>query len=360
MFVALSSGAAIPVTGIAVSPTTASLTTGGSTKFTASVTPTSATNTSVSWSVVPNPDGTGTVDADGWFTADNPGSALVRATAMDGNNVFGQAVVTITPATYFVSSITITAAGNATTLTAPNTLAMSANVQPANATNKTVSWTIVEGTAASIHPTTGVVTGSDNGVVKVQASATDGSGKTSNLYSIEVSKTTGVISIPGTNGTYAGYCYPNNLGCWMTDNSKEGTPSRKRFGYAANETTAETINGTNPSATSGQRGYYYTHAQAADACPSGYHLPDATEWSNLVSYINGATVTTEQKNYWISGSVLAGLYNFSSSTWDLWGIYGLWWSSGATNQAFRANTSGMVGPDTHNNYYFSVRCVKSN
>jgi hypothetical protein len=56
--------------------------------------------------------------------------------------------------------------------------------------------------------------------------------------------------------------------------------------------------------------------------------------------------------------VLAGNYNTSNSTWNNWGSNGNWWSSGATNQNFNANTSSMNGPNTNANNYFSVRCVK--
>ncbi len=48
---------------------------------------------------------------------------------------------------------------------------------PSNATNKTVTWSITNGTGlATINSSTGLVTASDNGTVTARATANDGSG----------------------------------------------------------------------------------------------------------------------------------------------------------------------------------------
>ncbi len=74
-----------------------------------------------------------------------------------------------------VSAITIS--GGTSITTRGGTLQLSATVQPANATNKTVSWSITSGSSfAGINAATGLLTAVADGVVTVRATATDGSG----------------------------------------------------------------------------------------------------------------------------------------------------------------------------------------
>ncbi|UGO55649.1 putative major tail protein [Escherichia phage JLBYU43] len=76
-----------------------------------------------------------------------------------------------------VTKITVNSAGNVATLRNSQTLQMSVAVEPAGATNKTVTWSIVSGTAATIS-TTGMLSAdaTKTGTVTVQALAKDGSG----------------------------------------------------------------------------------------------------------------------------------------------------------------------------------------
>ena len=359
MFVAVSSGAAVPVTQISVSPSGTSVTSGQTQPFTATVSPGNATTPEVSWLVLPG-TGSGTIistgTSAGLFTAGSAGTVTVRATATDGSGVYGEQSATVIAAPVPVTNVSVTSAGGATGLNAGSTLQLTATVLPGDASNKAITWSIASGNAATVDQS-GIVTGTGNGNVTVRATS-NADNTIHGEITLTVTQFIGETTVVGSKDTYAVYCYPNNLGCWMTDNSKEGTPSRKRFGYADNETTPETVLGTDPNATSGARGYYYTWTQAANACPTGYHLPNETEWNNLKSYINGVTATSEQKSFWISGSALAGCYD--GSAWNVWGSYGAWWSSGATHQLFDADASGMNGPYTESNYYFSVLCVKSN
>jgi parallel beta-helix repeat protein len=76
-----------------------------------------------------------------------------------------------------VTSITVSGTGGATAITTANgTLQLGAMVLPADATNKTVTWSVSGGTGnASISPT-GLLTAIDNGTAIVRATANDGSG----------------------------------------------------------------------------------------------------------------------------------------------------------------------------------------
>jgi hypothetical protein len=75
-----------------------------------------------------------------------------------------------------VTSITVTGSGGATTIsTSGGTLQLSAVVLPANASNKTVTWSVTNGTGQATISTGGLVTVVSDGTVTARATATDGS-----------------------------------------------------------------------------------------------------------------------------------------------------------------------------------------
>ncbi|MBR6846282.1 MAG: Ig domain-containing protein [Bacteroidaceae bacterium] len=84
----------IPVTGITLNKTTASLTSRGQTlQLTATVTPDNATDKSVIWSSS-NPS-VATVDANGLVTAVSSGRTTITATTADGSNKTATCAVTV-------------------------------------------------------------------------------------------------------------------------------------------------------------------------------------------------------------------------------------------------------------------------
>lgn len=76
-------GTPIPVTGVTVSPTSATVNAGASTQLTATVAPSNATNKTVSWSS--NNTNVATVNASGLVTAVASGTAIITVTTQDGN-----------------------------------------------------------------------------------------------------------------------------------------------------------------------------------------------------------------------------------------------------------------------------------
>jgi hypothetical protein len=72
----------------------------------------------------------------------------------------------------------------------------------------------------------------------------------------------------GDNGTYKTYVYPDGIGTWMIDFSKEGDPLVKQ--YTGHE--------------EGERGYYYGRDELASACPMGYRLPASSESMRMLKY----------------------------------------------------------------------------
>ena len=195
----------ISVTGITITGTagaTAITTDKGSLQLIASVMPVNVTNKAVTWSII-NGTGTATLNSTGLLTAVENGSVTVRATANDGSGVFGSTVIIISNQITRVSGITITGAGGATIITAINgTLQLSAVVSPANATDKSVSWSIINGTGQAGINTSGLVTAISDGIITAIATANDGSGIMGNLtinISSSLIQVTG-IAVSGEGG----------------------------------------------------------------------------------------------------------------------------------------------------------------
>jgi hypothetical protein len=106
-----------------------------------------------------------------------------------------------------VTSITVTGEGGATTIdTDGGTLQMSAAVLPGDATDKTVTWSVTNGTGSATISSTGLLTAASNGTVTVKATANDGSGVEGTLE-ITISGQSGgsdiAINIPAIQGVTA-------------------------------------------------------------------------------------------------------------------------------------------------------------
>ncbi len=93
---------------------------------------------------------------------------------MPANDVTVKAIFESTAVS--VTGITVTGEGEANSVTVTGTLQMHAAVEPSEATNKDVTWSIAAGSGgASINPS-GLLTASEAGKVTVRATAQDGSG----------------------------------------------------------------------------------------------------------------------------------------------------------------------------------------
>jgi uncharacterized repeat protein (TIGR02543 family) len=141
----------------------------------ANVLPVDATDKAVSWSVM-NGTGNATIDTTGLLTGVALGTVTVKATANDASGVEGTLVLTVIEPPVLITDITVTGAGAATNVISGQTLQMEAMVLPANATDKTVTWSVINGTGtASIDPN-GLLNAVNVGNVTVKATANDASG----------------------------------------------------------------------------------------------------------------------------------------------------------------------------------------
>lgn len=132
-------------------------------------------------------------------------------------------------------------------------------------------------------------------------------------------------------------------------------------------------------------GKFYNHYAVADPrglCPTGWHVPDNSEWNSLILSLNAAAGgqlksagTIEGLNgYWYAPNTnatnstgfsgLPGGYRFMNGVFTGLGYRGYWWSSqvGGTNAAgvyyLEGNTDTMFGNSFDRRSGSSVRCVR--
>jgi uncharacterized protein YjdB len=204
----------IKVTSISVSGAgslTSITTDNGTLQLSAGISPSNATNKTVTWSII-NGTGQATINSSGLVSAVKNGTVTARAAANDGSGVYGTLIITISNQVILVSSITVTGAGGATVVSTGGSLQLSAEILPADASDKTVTWSVIKGTGQATINTSGLLTAVSNGTVTARATANDDSGVYGTLIitietliipvtSITVTGTGGISTISVDDGT---------------------------------------------------------------------------------------------------------------------------------------------------------------
>ena len=188
----------IPVSSITISGST-SVNVGSSITLSATISPSNASNTGITWTVT-NGTGNATINSTtGVLTGVTAGSVTVTATAQDGSGKSAIHVVNITA----IPMTNISISGS-TSVNIGNSIALSASVSPSNATNKNVTWSVTSGSAYATVSTYGVVTGVAAGSATIRATAADGSG----IYATHTVTVNPIlvtsISISGSSSTTIG------------------------------------------------------------------------------------------------------------------------------------------------------------
>ena len=155
----------LAVTEVTVSQPTAELIVGETVKLSATVTPSDATNQSISW--ISSSISIATVTNDGLVAAVAEGKATIKAVA---GGKSASCIVTVSKKPVPVSSVTLDKTSLA--LTKGESDKLTATVNPADATNKTVSWTSSNPSIASVD-SKGKVTGTGNGRAIITAKVDD-------------------------------------------------------------------------------------------------------------------------------------------------------------------------------------------
>ncbi|MDE6480675.1 MAG: Ig-like domain-containing protein [Muribaculaceae bacterium] len=174
----------IAVSGITLDKTTLSLIEGESGTLTATVAPDNATDKSVTWTS--SDAKVASVDDKGIITAVAPGSAIITATA---SGMTATCTVTVTANTVAVTGVTLDK--TSLSLTEGETATLTATVAPADASNKTVTWTSSDAKVASVDDK-GLVTALAAGKTTITATA---SGKTATCEVTVTAKTVDVTGV---------------------------------------------------------------------------------------------------------------------------------------------------------------------
>jgi uncharacterized protein YjdB len=200
------------VESITLNETAISLRPDATKQLTAAVEPPNAENKTLSWtSATP---GVATVSDSGLVTAVAVGATQITAAAKDGSNKTAVCTVTVTATEggggnnqeVQVTSIAISPATGG--LAIGGILQLTPTVLPANATNKTVTWSSNTPAVATVS-SSGLVTGVTAGTATITATANDGSGA-SGTCSVTVTESgSPPISIT-INASATGPFYPGN------------------------------------------------------------------------------------------------------------------------------------------------------
>ncbi|MDR0865539.1 MAG: hypothetical protein LBO74_11490 [Candidatus Symbiothrix sp.] len=134
------------------------------------------------------------------------------------------------------------------------------------------------------------------------------------------------------NNTYAIYCYGGMIGCWMIENSKEGTASYTHATY----------------------GKYYLQNRANNACVSPWAVPTAQQWGLLAGYIDRGDATNAEKRVWHEGNALAGYYANSILYGAGQGAY--WWADNGTCEWYEPVNGKFNNGTPAGTTNYTVRC----
>lgn len=199
-------GPTVPVTGVTVTTqgnVPATITTnGGTLQMVATIAPANASNQSVTWSIVPV-TGNASINSSGLVTAIANGTVYAKAVSVANPAAKDSLLLTLTNQTIPVTGLTVTTQGNvpATITTNGGSLQMVATIAPANASNQSVTWSIVPVTGTASISTSGSVTAITNGTVYAKAiSVANPAAKDSLLITI----TNQIVAVTGLTVTTQG------------------------------------------------------------------------------------------------------------------------------------------------------------
>jgi len=150
----------------------------GSLQLKAITIPVDAVDKSVTWSVV-NLTGEATINSTGLMKAVKNGTVKVIATANDGSGITGELVITISNQSILVQNISIIDNLASDTIKGIGTkLTLKATINPSNATQQTISWSVENLTGKATIEENGLLTTISQGTINVIAKANDESQST--------------------------------------------------------------------------------------------------------------------------------------------------------------------------------------
>jgi uncharacterized protein YjdB len=216
----------VPVDNITVNPTALTMHVNDTQTITPTITPSNATDKSVTWSS--NNTSVATVN-NGTVTAVSPGSAIITARTSNGYT----ATCTVVVEGILATDVSL---GNAPAdpMLVNDTITLTATVSPSNATNKNVTWTSDSPDVATVHPNSGLVTAVSAGTATIRATTADGSNISATCTVTVVVPVDNITVDPNTLTMYVGdtqtitpTIIPSNASdksvTWSSDNTSVAT-----------------------------------------------------------------------------------------------------------------------------------------
>ena len=170
--------AKVSVTGVSLNKTSMSMTIGDTQTLTATITPSNATDKSVTWSS--NNTSVASVSSSGIVTAKAAGTATITVKTNDGGKT-ATCTVTVTAAKVTVTSVSLNK--TSMSMTVGDTQTLTATVLPSNADDKSVSWSSSNSSVASVSAS-GIVTANVVGTATITVTTNDGGKTASCLVSV--------------------------------------------------------------------------------------------------------------------------------------------------------------------------------
>lgn len=198
-----------PVTGVSVTPSSASVIATDSLKLKAVLSPVYPSNSNISWSS--SDTAIASVNASGLVIAKAVGTATVTVTTADGNFTATSAI-TVTPIIH-VTGVTL---DTAVYIGLGGSANMVANVLPANAKNKTLSWASSDTSIVKVNAS-GLVSAIALGNATITVTTQDG-GLTATAV-VHVGTTAKAYNIGDTAHTYGNFVRDPNSWAWTWSNS---------------------------------------------------------------------------------------------------------------------------------------------
>ena len=202
--------AAIAVTGVSLSKSSASIYVGDTLQLAPTVSPATATNQTVTWATTDASKAS--VSSSGLVTGLAAGSAVITATTADGGKT---ATCSLTISTVSVTSVSLSSTSMSLNVGATGSL--TATVSPSNATNKAVTWSSGSSSVATVGLTTGIVTAVGPGTATITATTVDGSHAascavtaTQSVAGIGLNQTSQALSVGGSASSLVATLYPAN------------------------------------------------------------------------------------------------------------------------------------------------------
>lgn len=162
------SAADVAVTGVTIAPDTAALKVGETQQLTPTITPSNATDKTVTYTS--SSDTIATVSASGLVTAEAEGEATITVTTRDGSKT-ATSVITVSAADVAVTGVTIEP--KTASIAVGATQQLTPTVAPANATNKNVTYSSNEDSVATVNAS-GLVTAVAAGEATITVTTADG------------------------------------------------------------------------------------------------------------------------------------------------------------------------------------------